>query len=191
MTSLFVAERPRFRCCSRVQDRNAITKRKAKQMSLPDKPWYVYVMQSKVGTEVYTGATNRPKHRAEAHNGTRAGGARTTARWGKGNAEMIMLIGPFPGVTTLDSKCAALSFEKKMKVTRSGSRGVRGRVLVLYRLLWSPGGQVTQKLTLKESINVRCKMSQRRFLAHAMTAKRKQPSLPPLGMFEWDLPALP
>lgn len=153
--------------------------------------WYVYVMKDKAGKRVYTGATNRPKHRCEAHNGSRSGGARTTAKWGKGNAEMIMLIGPFPDTPTVSSKISALSFEKKMKVVKAGCGGVKGRVLVLYRLLWSPGGQVTQKLRLLESVNVRCCMSQRAFLAHAMTKKRKEPMLPPLGNFEWDQPILP
>ncbi len=156
-----------------------------------ERPWYVYVMKSKVGPHVYTGATNRPKHRVEAHNGSRSGGARTTSKWGKGNAEMILLIGPFPGSLAASSKTSALSFEKKMKVVKAGVGGVKGRVLVLYRLLWSPGGQVTKKLTLVESIPVRCKMSQRAFLGHAMTKKRKQPLLPPLGRFEWDQPILP
>ncbi len=142
-------------------------------------------------TRVYTGATNRPKHRSEAHNGKRSGGARTTSKWGKDNAEMVMLIGPFPGTDGVDSKCSALSFEKKMKVTKAGVGGIKGRVLVLYRLLWSPDGQVTKKLRLYEAIPVRCVMSQRAFLAHAMTKRRKEPMLPPLGTFEWDQPILP
>lgn len=162
--------------------------------SLRKNEWYVYVMRNKGnggrGT-VYTGATNRPKHRWEAHNGRRSGGARTTGSWGKDAAEMVFLVGPFPVRLAVTSKQAALSFEKKMKVVKTGQGGVRGRVLALYKLLWSVNGQVTKKVRLTEPIPVASRMSQQAFLVRAATKKRPYTVVPPLGQFEWNQTALP
>ena len=95
------------------------------------KPWHVYVLRNATNTKIYTGATNDPARRLKAHRGgTRAGGAKTTARWGKGdNVHMCMLISGFK------SKSEALRFERALKRKKvRGLSGVRGRMVALHRM---------------------------------------------------------
>ena len=134
-----------------------------------DRPWYVYVERNKADhSKVYTGATNRPWIRARQHNGELKGGAVTTARWGAGNAEMIMLIGPF------ESERQGLSFEKRMKIVKAKKDtgavgGVRGRVRVLTTLLSLPGGKVSGRVSLggrDEPLIVSTILSQAEFHSH-------------------------
>lgn len=94
-----------------------------------ENPWYVYILRNGAGTNIYTGATNRPAHRLEAHRGNRSGGARTTRMWGTNNAHMCMLISGFGG------RRAALRFERALKNTHiKGMRGIKGRMKALHRL---------------------------------------------------------
>ena len=113
--------------------------------------WYVYVLENRYTGQVYTGSTNRPKHRLEAHNQQRSGGARSTKRWKPGSARMVLLVGPFVDSERSTSKSAALSFERKMKRTTIPHGGIKGRVQALNRLIASPGGRVTDKVNLKEN----------------------------------------
>ena len=150
---------------------------------------YVYVLKNRRGKQVYTGYTNRPQHRIEAHRGERSGGAQTTKRWGPGNATMIILIGPFRDTELSTSKSAALSFEKKMKVARVGHGGVKGRILTLCKLLNSPNGRVTGKVNLcdyqgGQRLQIRCAFSRRTFLSHAKKANPEQSC--PHVQFEWE-----
>lgn len=135
------------------------------------KPWYVYVMQSTANRrKVYTGATNDPAHRVRAHKGEIKGGARTTTRWGEGNAEMVILVGPFPDTGSIPSKIAALSFEKKMKIVKCGG-GLDGRVKTLIKLLHTPGGHVTKNVNLnKYSLDVRTRLSRVDFVTRLATS---------------------
>lgn len=144
--------------------------------------WYVYVLLNRQTGAVYTGATNNPKRRLRAHNGEIAGGARTTAKWGKGKAVMSVLVGPFPSPM---SKNAALSFEKKMKVSASPFSKTKGRLCTLHRLLWSPGGQVTKKLRLRETIVVNMMFSKEFYLKLVANKKNKKPTLPTIAVFNF------
>lgn len=127
-------------------------------------PWYVYVMQNKANPKcVYTGATNNPAKRQRQHKGEISGGANTTTRWGPGNAEMVILIGPFPDTGSVASKIAALSFEKKMKVAKVGA-GISGRVRTLMTLLNTPGKHVTKNVNLnKYALRVATRMTRSDF----------------------------
>ena len=96
---------------------------------MTEKPWYVYVLRNSANTRIYTGSTNRPAHRLQAHRGERTGGARTTQRWGKGNAVMCMLISGFA------SSRDARKFEGALKkIHIRGLSGIRGRMAALGRL---------------------------------------------------------
>ena len=132
-------------------------------------PWYVYVVQRKGGTEVYTGATNRPHHRLRAHCGEVAGGAHTTHKWGPGAARMIFLVGPFADTKHWKSKSIALSFEKMMKKCRTGFGGVKGRVRAVHSLVTSVGGIVNKKVHLMQHFHcmqVRTTLSWPEYLEH-------------------------
>ena len=121
--------------------------------------------------KVYTGATNDPAHRVRAHKGEISGGAKTTTRWGEGNAEMVILVGPFPDTGSIPSKIAALSFEKKMKVVRCGG-GLDGRVRTLIKLLHTPGGHVTKNVNLnKYSLDVRTRLSRVDFVTRLSSSE--------------------
>ena len=158
------------------------------------KDWYVYVMENKKNrNKVYTGATSQPDIRVEQHKGNRKGGARTTTQWGKGNAEMIILIGPFPETATVTSKSAALSVEKKLKVAKV-LYGVSGRVLTLCKLLRIANGQLTKKVNIsvyKEKLRIRTVMSEIQFCGHSLTQAQVKAGLPPViptqfARFEFD-----
>lgn len=152
-------------------------------------PWYVYVMQSKDSRrKVYTGATNNPVKRQRQHKGELAGGAKTTTRWGQGNAEMIILIGPFPDTGSVPSKIAALSFEKKMKVAKIGG-GISGRVKTLMTLLNTPGGHVTKNVNLnKYSLRVSTRLSRSDFVSNV--AKAEHATLAYTPLFTYDVAGL-
>lgn len=152
----------------------------------PHDPWYVYVMQSKDSRrKVYTGATNNPVKRQRQHRGELAGGARTTAKWGKGNAEMVILIGPFPDTGSVPSKIAALSFEKKMKVAKIGG-GIGGRVKTLMTLLNTPGGHATKNVNLnKYSLRVCTRLSRSEFVSNV--AKVDHAALAYTPLFTYDV----
>mgnify|MGYP002777240561 CR=1 FL=1 len=95
---------------------------------MSSKRWHVYVLRNANNTKIYTGATNDPARRLKAHRGgTRAGGAKTTARWGKGDDKyMCMLISGF------SSQREALRFERTFKRKKvRGLSGVRGRMAAL------------------------------------------------------------
>lgn len=166
-----------------------------------DRLWYVYVLRNVHGQHVYTGCTNRPQHRLDAHRGRRAGGARTTRRWGPDAAAMIYLVGPFPHMGRATSKSAAHSFERKMKRERVGYGGVKGRSLVLHRLLSLPGGRVSDKVHLGDDtyrLHVQSVYSEGTFLAHATTRWKKgtrqvqSAKLPTdTAYFTFDCPQLP
>ena len=99
---------------------------------MSSKPWHVYVLRNATNTKIYTGATNDPARRLKAHRGgTRAGGAKTTARWkgGEHNIHMCMLISGF------SSQGKALRFERMFKRKKvRGLSGVRGRMAALHRM---------------------------------------------------------
>lgn len=98
---------------------------------MSSKPWHVYVLRNAMNTKIYTGATNDPARRLKAHRGgTRAGGAKTTTRWGNGdNIHMCMLISGF------GSQSEALRFERAFKRRKvRGLSGIRGRMATLDRM---------------------------------------------------------
>lgn len=93
--------------------------------------WYVYVLRNaNNAAKIYTGSTNDPARRLKSHQGgVRSGGAKTTARWGKDNARMCMLISGFA------SRRDALRFERAFKRKRvRGLAGIQGRMAALHRM---------------------------------------------------------
>lgn len=124
--------------------------------------WYVYVLRNVKSTKVYTGCTNRPSHRLEAHCGRRSGGAKTTRAWGPDQARMFLLIGPF-------TETQAKSFEYTMKKTRVAQSGIRGRVAALVKLFNKPGGIISKKVRLSQcqGLTVKYEHGRERFMRMA------------------------
>lgn len=107
--------------------------------------WYVYVLRNaNNAAKIYTGSTNDPARRLKSHQGgVRSGGAKTTARWGKDNARMCMLISGFA------SRRDALRFERAFKRKRvRGLAGIQGRMAALHRMSTRFGDLDVRRLSL-------------------------------------------
>ena len=160
------------------------------------KPWYVYVVCDDIsGTgNVYTGCTNRPQHRLEAHRGRRSGGARRTSQWAT-EAQMVILIGPLIDDTgKVRSKSLALSFERAYKLCRAGPcGGIRGRCLALYKLLHSPTGKIGRQVVLRHCLSrmrIKTVLTRTEFAWACTTATVRDPVLS-VKLFEFGCPRLP
>jgi len=149
-------------------------------MSAHKADWYVYVLRNKRTGDVYTGATNRPAQRLEAHRGFQSGGAKTTRRWvckyGAESVGMYLLVGPMDGTS-------ARSLEHKWKKTRvSGPAGIKGRVAALLRLIGNAEdlrGYITDKCTIGPGVTVWAVCSREGF-AELASAKQDWVHLPRL-----------
>lgn len=87
-----------------------------------------YILKSRNSRKTYVGYSNDPKKRLRRHNGELAGGARYT-KTGRPWKHLI-IIGGFV------SKNKALSFEKRLKLTKGKNKvGIRGRAESLNLLM--------------------------------------------------------
>ena len=126
-------------------------------------PWYVYVERNKEKPDqVYTGSTNEPWRRARQHKGEISGGARTTRIWGKGNAEMVIVVGPFAGSLT-----EGRHFERLWKKNKIAG-GMSGRIRTLCKLIGTHDGKVSHKLHLgarEDPVTVKTSLTRDQFMA--------------------------